>query len=69
MEKNLKSARGWISMVLSCSAVANAIIGLVLLGLGVVFTSTLGIVTGTLALTFALVNFIVKHIICSFLAS
>ena len=69
MEKNLKSAQGWVSMVLSCSTAANATIGLVLLGLGFLFTSTLGIVAGILALTFALVNFMVKHIICRFLVS
>ena len=67
MDKNLTTAWGWVSMILNCSAIANAVIGLVLLGLGFILTNTLVSVFGVLALTFALINFIVKHVICSYL--
>ena len=67
MKKNLTTAWGWVSLILNCSVIANAIIGLVLLALGFIFTSTVSLVVGTLALSFALINFIVKHVICSYL--
>lgn len=69
MEKNLTSAWGWVSTVLNCSTIANTVTGLVLLALGFVFTSTFALVAGILALTFALINFIVKHVICSYLTN
>ena len=69
MEKNLKTAWGWVSMVLNCSTIANTVIGVVLLVLGFIFTSTLTSVFGVIALTFALINFIVKHVICSYLTN
>ena len=68
-KKNLTSAIGWVSMVLDCSSVANTIIGVVLLVIGFIFTSTLASVSGVFALTFALINFIVKHVIRGYLAS
>jgi len=69
MAKNLTSERGWVSMVLECSTIANAVVGLVLLGVGFIFASTWASVLGVLALTFALINFIVKHVICTYLVN